>query len=99
MEIRVEQCDIAYGCRKNCESCPVALAILRRTGLTRVAVRNNRAYLYSAQSRTGVGFQLTEEVKRFISIFDSWGSSSVSPFSFTIPDELIERARSVQEKR
>lgn len=83
MRIDVTQADIDGGCRFDSDNCPVALAVMRHTGvacsvgLTRIRrLETNRTVL------------IADDVGRFVHAFDS-GRGDVKPFSFELPDDFL----------
>lgn len=79
--------DINQGRKKNCERCPVALAILRALKIEKhVFVGGTNVTIPSLGFNS---FAFPEEVTRFIENFDSW--RHVEPFSFIleIPEGVL----------
>jgi hypothetical protein len=85
MTINVTQDDIAKGKKNNCLRCPVALAVIRETGIHDVYVYGSSVTFYRHSDQCCERYN-TDEVSEFIENFD--GGGTVAPFSFEleVPD-------------
>lgn len=85
MKIHVTQEDIQNGVAQSPWECPVALAIIRELGESRVNVLNPIGNMKLAAARiNGIMVDLPESVARFIAEFDAGHAEVLSPFEFDL---------------
>jgi hypothetical protein len=87
MIIHVEQEDIDAGIPRDCQECPVAIAIARQIPPPFKLISAGNPYI-ALLLASGVYHNIRTplEVRRFMSdVDDDWGSNEPKPFSFDLP--------------
>lgn len=84
MRVKVTQEHINRGLRRDCNKCPIALAIINRKNISYVRVEETIVYVARLSKVNKINrslYLLPSEAIKFIKTFDS-GSEVVKPFSF-----------------
>jgi hypothetical protein len=88
MLINVTQEDIDKGCQRNSSNCPVARAIKRQTGQDVLV----GAYQFGLMS--GEKLWMPQGVQNFVYAFDNGYNVLTKPFSFYLPDTIMDNCGS-----
>lgn len=88
MKVSVTKKHIYNGQRNNCESCPIALAIIDVTGCDSIYVYEETVYYSYVEDdgrRRGFTYNLSKSAKRFVSDFDD--GKDVKPVVFKLSEK------------
>lgn len=96
MKFNVTQKDIDKGILSNVSNCPIALAVIRATGVVGYRV------LVTGGSITigGTDYKAPASVNSFVGKFDAYGPVGSKPFSFSLPVKKAKtRAKTGSKKQ
>lgn len=90
VKINITEEDIRNGIRRDCNSCPVALAIFRLVKLDTYIKVGPKAILLEREGRS-VGLELPRKPELFIRSYDNGSQLDFDPFFFVleIPEEYL----------